>query len=302
MRQQWGPAVTAVRLKGVCVGAGALWCAVAARAGEARASGALSPMRSEDTIVEDGGVPFVVRRLMGHDEKRAAAGRMQRDPPCEFPLEPALVVREVGDTHLALLNKYPVLPQHLLLVTRRYVPQETLLDRADFEALASCRREGAALAFFNGGAVAGASQAHKHLQIVPLSHGAQGALPIESLLARLPHATGVLQVPSFRFRHAFSWCQPDASAQELLENYGELLLQAGVGPSAGDIPAMQSEPYNMLLAPQWMLVVARADPCWQNISINSLGFAGSLAVCNTAELEAVRAVGPMAILHAVAAR
>jgi len=49
-----------------------------------------------------------------------------------------------------------------------------------------------------------------------------------------------------------------------------------------------------------MLIVARSRECFETISINALGFAGLLFVRTHAELERVRAVGPMRVLRAVA--
>jgi ATP adenylyltransferase len=48
-----------------------------------------------------------------------------------------------------------------------------------------------------------------------------------------------------------------------------------------------------------MLVVPRAREHYESISVNALGFAGSLFVRNRSELERVRRSGPMNVLRAV---
>jgi ATP adenylyltransferase len=49
-----------------------------------------------------------------------------------------------------------------------------------------------------------------------------------------------------------------------------------------------------------MLLVPRSAEHAHRISLNALGFAGSLFVRDAAQLEIVRRIGPMALLRAVA--
>jgi sulfate adenylyltransferase (ADP) / ATP adenylyltransferase len=49
-----------------------------------------------------------------------------------------------------------------------------------------------------------------------------------------------------------------------------------------------------------MLVVPRSRACFESISVNGLGFAGSLFVRSQQDLDRVRSVGPMQVLRAVA--
>ncbi|TMH28158.1 MAG: hypothetical protein E6H63_09175 [Betaproteobacteria bacterium] len=58
-------------------------------------------------------------------------------------------------------------------------------------------------------------------------------------------------------------------------------------------------PYNLLVTRDWMLVVPRRQERYESISVNALGFAGSLFVRDAAELELVRRAGPMNVLRAV---
>ena len=164
-------------------GPAGLWARVRARAKAARASGALHEVATEAEVVEGGGVAFVVRVLAGRKPRGfgAPAAADPFDPP-----EPALTVGAVGPEHVAVLNKFAVIPHHLLLVTRRFEHQETLLTEADLEALRQCLAADAgaeALGFYNGGEAAGASQPHKHLQLVPLPLGPAGPpVPMEAAL------------------------------------------------------------------------------------------------------------------------
>ena len=63
---------------------------------------------------------------------------------------------------------------------------------------------------------------------------------------------------------------------------------------------LQSAPYNALVSREWMFVVPRSKEDFADISINALGFAGSIFVKSSHELARVRKAGPMAMLAAVA--
>jgi ATP adenylyltransferase len=226
----------------------------------ALASGALQPIKTQTEVIDG----FVVRAASTLAAKAAAQPR--GDPLGDY--EPALFVADVGAAHYALLNKYPVVPDHLLLVTRRFAPQEELLDADDFAALGALMEELDWLAFYNAGRDAGASQARKHLQLAP------AAVPLE------PFITG----GALPFRHAYATL-PSLDAMHRV--YRELIAPW---------PAL---PYNLLATRRWMLVVPRREERYETISVNALGFAGSLYVRNSAELEVVRRAGPMNLLRAV---
>ncbi len=50
-----------------------------------------------------------------------------------------------------MLNKFPVLDLHPLIVTRRFLHQEVVLDKDDFDALARCLEDVGGLGFYNDG-------------------------------------------------------------------------------------------------------------------------------------------------------
>lgn len=296
----------------VMLRAGTLWPAVVERSRRALACGALLPIETEQVLVADGGVEFVVRRVssLAHKDRQrraAIAGRGEKSRNPFLPYEAELCVGAVSATHVCLLNKFNVIDHHLLIVTRDFAHQETLLDRADFPALAICMAEIDGLAFYNGGAAAGASQPHKHLQIVPLPIAAGlPAVPIEPLFQSVPAVPGSGTVPALPFRHAFVrldpalFADPSAAAAALAVHYEELLAAAGVhGVQVGG-ERRQSAPYNLLLTRRWMLLVPRSRERFDSISVNALGFAGSLFVRDDEQLAAIERVGPLALLTAVA--
>ncbi len=75
--------------------------------------------------------------------------------------------------------------------------------------------------------------------------------------------------------------------------------QEEVGPSS---PTINSSPLssNFLLTRTWMMIVPRRSEKYEQISVNSLGFAGMLLVKSEEELEFVKNVGVLHILEGVA--
>ena len=205
------------------------------------------------------------------------------------------------------MNKYNVVDYHLLIVTREFEEQESLLNLQDFQALGSCMGEFEGLAFYNGGKTAGASQRHKHLQVVPLPMIPSGEkIPIDRAIATAKFNNGIGITSQFPFRHAIAkldvaWVHsPVESAAEILEFYLTLLKAVGIESRDG-INGKQSGHYNLLVTGEWMLVVPRSYEYFQSISVNSLGFAGALLVKNQEQMNIIKEQKPLTILRHVAA-
>ncbi len=289
---------------------GSLGPAIAGRTRHARACGAMRPIETTEEIVTDAGVDFLVRRLSTLERKEQARKRKEQaaGPVNPFlPHEPDLFVADVSDTHFALLNKFNVIERHLLIVTRAFVDQETLLDVGDFEALAACMAEVDGLAFYNGGAGAGARQPAKHPQPASPRLAKTGSpVPVERLLRALGGKTGILRVPGLAFGHAFAWMDylsfedVKVAARQMHACYRELLAAAGLRAVQTGDEARQSGPYNLLATPRWMLLVPRRKEHFDSIAVNALGFAGSLFVRDEAQIQVVKRAGPMAVLQGTA--
>lgn len=285
---------------------GSLWPALVERSGHALACGAMQPVETSEEIVHDAGVDFLVRRLSSLEHKEEAKQAAKPANPF-LPHEPDLFVADISASHFALLNKFNVIAHHLLIVTRRFVDQETLIDADDFHALAACMREIDGLAIYNGGPVGGASQPHKHLQLVPLPFIEQGPpVPMEVLFGAAAGRTGMLRVPGLPFRHAFAWLDAgcfgdiESAAVRLEGVYRALLAAAGLGGMRVGSEERQSAPYNLLATRRWMLLVPRSREHYDSVPVNSLGYAGSMFVRDEAQRRMLKAAGPMGVLAAVA--
>ena len=278
---------------------GDLWGAIARRSGGARAVGALEPIATESLSARDGGIPFVVRLASDLTaRKRRLDARRDRHNPF-LPADPELVVGAIGEAHLCVLNKFPVIEHHALIVTRDYQDQEAPLERADFEAVWTCLREDGGFAFYNAGAAAGASERHRHLQLVPTPIGEPPlATPLDAVQPDARFDDGIGRIASLPFLHgvgrlrALANQSPAEAAEVLLGLYRQLARAFGCH--------RHGQPYNLLVCRDWMMIVPRAREKWRGISVNGLGFAGALMVPGRAELEVVRREGPLRVLAHVA--
>lgn len=279
------------------------WQDVVTQTERALACGALRSFDTVQSVIEDGGVPFLVRQAANLARKEEAsklaaksaadAASAWRDP--FSPCEEALRVGDIGERHFLLLNKFNVLAHHLLIVTKDFEPQESLVGEDDFAALFACLDRFDGLGFYNGGTVAGSSQPHKHLQIVPLPLDGH-ALPVEPFI-EAAHTSGVFRAPQLAFAHAAAWLDDDAAAN-LHATYLQLMNAIGVQPFDVAGVAHQSAPYNLLVTRRWMLAVPRSVSHVEGVAVNALGFAGSLFVRDDAQRNVVETLGPMKLLAA----
>ncbi len=268
-------------------------------------SGALQTIRTESTVLDDEGIPFLVRWVSSLSEKDsarvAAAGRRDPDFNPFLPPETDLTVGSVGQDHLAILNKYPVIERHLLLITRRFEDQRVPLGAADFEALAATLRTLGGLGFYNGGIDAGASQAHKHLQWVPESGG---SVHLRAFTAALPPDLPPMTTTvhsGLPWRHCFvrlhGGHDPGMDGTTLLQAFGLGARAVGIRPDSNPMP-----PYNLLVNADWMVVLPRSRERYEDISVNALGFAGSLFVRRPQQIDTIRQIRPLQLLAEVGRR
>lgn len=278
----------------------ALASRIAAQRRRALASGALGPIETRRKTVTDDGLAFVVHTVSSLARKEAAARRAREagadsDPFCP-PYEPDLCLGRVPPEHVALLNKFPVLEDHLLVVTRTWRAQDAPLDAGDCEALLRVLACFDALAFYNAGRIAGASQPHRHLQFVPRPQ----PLPLAAALD--PAAA---EAPAPGFAHAAAplprqWLDdPADAAQALCALQHRLLAAVGLG-AAGD--GQGDGAWNLLATRELVWLVPRCREHCGPVGVNALGFAGLLLAADADQAAFIREQGPLAVLAAVAGR
>ncbi|WP_027857585.1 ATP adenylyltransferase family protein [Marinobacterium jannaschii] len=275
-----------------------IWPQLVAVTEKALYCGALQPIATYSEDYVEQGVNFRLRVLDNLRRKSEAGRRLKKAADHSrnpfLPYEPELYLGELGDHHRLLLNKFNVLPHHLLLVTREFESQNDLLNLGDFSALARLMLQVEGLAFFNGGSLAGASQPHKHLQMIP-----DLPLPFGDFLDQL-EGTQPQRLSALAFRHAavglpetlFSESPFEAIARQLEACYQHLVRQLGIRHRNGK--ALDS--YNLLLSRRWMLLVPRIQESVAGISFNALAFSGSILVRRAEELTTLKEYGLMRAL------
>jgi sulfate adenylyltransferase (ADP) / ATP adenylyltransferase len=265
----------------------------------ARAEGALVPLAT-DVLSLPAAEPFLVRRLLSATPKHLRASGPRPNP--FLPWDARLEVCRLGSSHVVLLNKYPVQPGHLLLITQHWQPQSGWLQASDWRAVAEMDRDTGGLWFFNSCAAAGASQPHRHLQLLPRSEH-ESSCPLAPLVLQQLDQ----QRNAWPWHYAISRRQPpgagvdsvEALATDLQQHYHQHAHLLGLGDPRHD--PQPRHPYNLLFNDHWFLSVRREREHCAGFSVNALGFAGYLLATEGSDLQWLQQQGPWQLLRAVAA-
>ena len=261
----------------------------------ATASGALVPLDTSLThLMGEGGSRFELRHLLSATPKHLRASGPKPNP--FLPWDHRLEVDRIGDSHVVILNKYPVQTSHMLLITQDWQPQTGWLSMEDWQSLARIDATTTGLWFFNSGPAAGASQPHRHLQLLPRAAG-------ERICARdgwfrrcAQDATTSVQDPLLRSSRVAA-ISSTLTGETLQDLYLALAQDLGLGhPSNDDCPRGA---YNLLLSREWMAIVRRRREGIRGFSVNALGFAGSLLSTEASDRQWIQDSGPEALLQAV---
>ena len=273
------------------------WAQAQEQAGLAKQKGALFPLETTERAHEDQGYCFRLLTIGAMSEPQLAALiQAFASPTCPFcpPLDSNLALGKTRTDHQVILNKFPVLESHLLAISSQHEDQENYLGPEDFAAAAEVLGEGDGLIFFNAGRHAGASQPHKHVQIVRT-----GQLPLNAWLARGP--SGRHRLP---YRHALAPLdaaafQEGAAGPVLFATYARLLTESGVATTTVQPGIIQEAPYNLLLTRQWMIIVPRTtERAAMDIPVNALGFAGIILLRDASQEQLVCSQGALSLLAA----
>ena len=261
----------------------------------ATSSGALVPLDTSLThLMGDGGCRFELRHLLSATPKHLRASGPKPNP--FLPWDQRLEVDRIGESHVVILNKYPVQTTHMLLITQDWQPQTGWLSIEDWRSLARVDAMTTGLWFFNSGPDAGASQPHRHLQLLP--RGAEEPICARhDWFKRCEEATfGPSDDPLLSSCRVASMTS-SLTGETLHETYLTLADDLGLGrPSSDERPRGA---YNLLLTRQWMAIVRRSTEGIRGFSVNALGFAGSLLSTEASDREWIQRSGPEALLRAV---
>ena len=141
-------------------------------------------------------------------------------------------------SHVLVLNKFPIIPHHFILATTQNKAQTHLLEQDDISIVyrllqqweRSDEKEGKLFAFFNSGRHSGASQPHRHVQLLPVDDMRVGdkegtwKLLADQVMAEIPeNETGVREVGAGLPCQVLGWRIPKQVDESVLwEKYKEL--------------------------------------------------------------------------------
>ncbi|AIE75455.1 MULTISPECIES: DUF4922 domain-containing protein [unclassified Synechocystis] len=272
---------------------GQLWPRLLAQSDYALKTGALQPITTAVTTLAVGEIDFVVRILTQIHRKKITTEHQHRQKINPFlPYDPDLFVGHFSDTHLGLLNKFKVVDQHLLIVTRQFEDQQRPLTPEDLGAAVTVLQEKEGLVFYNSGPKAGASQPHRHLQWIPfplIENGYTFPLADHFISAKnLPFKTAIAPL-------TMDIINSDDGGKICHQLYRDLLGQLSLQTTAEEKP----HPYNLLMTREFLAIIPRCQESYQDIEVNALGFAGGLLVRNQQQLELLQQLGPWKLLQNV---
>ncbi|PHH83270.1 hypothetical protein CDD82_2690 [Ophiocordyceps australis] len=170
----------------------------------ARSSGDLSCYPTKVAVLNVGTVPFQLRFAPSLANKPKAPGSQHSpsDPFCYTTASASpLFVTDIGPAHFLVLNKFAIVPEHFILATKAFRQQTHVLEPADIAAAWACitayeaansqanaekndprqeemdatynpnykQDQNGLFVFFNSGPESGASQPHRHIQMLPIA-------------------------------------------------------------------------------------------------------------------------------------
>ncbi|KAI1376729.1 HIT-like protein [Hypoxylon crocopeplum] len=277
---------------------------------KARVNGDLTYYSTQVALLTPNSIPFQLRFSPALALKPKAPKPKEPNGKPFNPFEnpsPAMLVTELPPSHRLVLNKFAVVPEHFILITKEMKPQTHLLEKDDIAATFACiqayRTDGQELfAFFNSGPHSGASQPHRHLQLLPVERMKDGLEDVDRgsewavLAERLTESEKVLPFNVFT-----TDMHLDMNAEERHRAYLDLYRRAveAVFPGRGAHTEGEAEiSYNFAMTSRSMALCPRAaeGAMLKNksgedvglVSLNGTVLAGTALVKNQAEWDALR--------------
>ena len=214
-----------------------------------------------------------------------------------IPWDTRLQIQPINDKHTLILNKYPVQIGHMLLITNTWKPQNGWLDKEDFEAIQNVDNDTTGLWFFNSSKEAGASQPHRHFQLLP-RHFTDSICPRFDWFCSLLNNT---KENKSEISHCISIrrrvINKDTKSNDLFNSYKSMAKEMNIGEI--DLINKPLKPYNLLITSKWIALITRKTDRSNGFSINALGFAGYFLGTKRSDIDTLIKFGPERILKDV---
>ena len=233
---------------------------------------------------------FVIRKLdTSKFNKKICYGPKQN--PFN-PWEKVLEIEKIGNYHQLILNKYPVQKGHILLITNKWKPQNGWLDINDWIAIQKVNKDTSGLWFFNSSPIAGASQPHRHIQLLRRSYG-EVSCPREKWFLDLD--TNNDNETKLKKNIVVSQFNLQENSSHIYNQYLQLTKEIGLGDPNND--KKPRYPYNILITNNWIAIIRRKFDHLHGFSINGLGFAGYLLITEKSDINYLKEFGPEKLLE-----
>ena len=257
--------------------------------------GALIPLKTVKYNSVDRSYDYEIRFLKDPIPKYLIEYGPKRNP--FIPWDIRLEIQPINDKHTLILNKYPVQLGHMLLITNNWKPQNGWLNEDDFDSILNVDNDTTGLWFFNSSKEAGASQPHRHFQLLP-RHNNERVCPRYEWFSSLLNnkKTNLSQISdciSIKPRNK----NKESDSRDLFISYKSMIKEMNLGEI--DIINKPLKPYNLLITPEWIALITRKTDRSHGFSINALGFAGYFLATKGSDVDALIQFGPEKILKDV---
>ena len=233
---------------------------------------------------------FIIRKLDTLRFKKNNSYGPKQNP--FNPWDKVLEIGKIGTNHQLILNKYPVQKGHILLITNTWKPQNGWLDIHDWSAIQKVNNDTSGLWFFNSSPIAGASQPHRHFQLLRRTYG-EIICPREKWFLDLElnnNNNSKLKKNIIVSKFSFS-----GNSSDIYNKYLELSKKIGLGdPINNEKPKY---PHNILITNDWIAIIKRKYDHIEGFSVNGLGFAGYLLITDKSNIKYLQKYGPVKLLE-----
>ncbi len=212
------------------------------------------------------------------------------------PWDKRLEIAHIHNKHVLILNKYPVQIGHMLLITNTWSPQDGWLDKSDFKALESVEKDTSGLWFFNSSRIAGASQPHRHIQLLRRSAG-------ECICPRYEWFRAYLRDELDHKSNLFRSClvlnrkMNNSKICSLYEMYIYMCKELYLGNPSEDPKPLKG--YNLIITEDLIALIVRSKDNNHGFSINGLGFAGYMLATELSQIDWLEKFGPEELISEV---
>ncbi len=254
--------------------------------------GALQPLTTIEYKINNSKCQYKLRLLESKTPKFFLEYGPKINPfiPWDKPLE----IKSLSDKHVLILNKYPVQLGHMLLITKQWKPQNGWLDKDDFKELVNIEKDTNGLWFFNSSKEAGASQPHRHIQLLRRAEN-EIICPREEWFKS--RANKNIDSSSNMSKSISINTRRSASTDDLYEAYKSLCIRMNIGNLDSDSTPLI--PYNLLITKKWIAIIRRLKEKAYGFNINALGFAGYFLGKKNSDIDLLTREGPERILNEV---